>query len=100
MIRSCFFLRAWFILIIINLFSFSRSREVSDDNLNLSNLDSEERKVIELASADDDDDSVIMIKIDRDEICFKNEWDKRINIEIFLSKLDEKMLRRQKKINS
>jgi hypothetical protein len=58
-------------LIIISRFSFSRSREVSDDNLNLSNLDSEGRKVIEIANADDDD-SVMMIKINRDEIDIKN----------------------------
>jgi hypothetical protein len=58
-------------LIIISRFSFSRSREISDDSLNLSNFDSEERKMIEIASADDDD-FVMMIKINRDEINIKN----------------------------
>ncbi len=57
--------------------------------------------MIEIASADDDD-FVMMIKINRDEINIKNKWDvdsdeiniknerdERINIEIFLIKLDD-----------
>jgi hypothetical protein len=45
--------------------------------------------MIEIANADDDD-FVMMIKIDCDEINIKDKWNvDRINIEIFLIKLDD-----------